>query len=93
MNSKLQQKLHQEIADHNVITQSNIVHQHLTFEELVNSVYEIIDDHDYEMQDVLDDYREYCYSNDVIPNDWKRMRVQLAGTPFDINKKPNLILR
>lgn len=42
------------------------------------------------MRDVLDDYREYCYSSGLIPNDWKRMRVQLAGTTLNINKALNL---
>ena len=42
------------------------------------------------MQDVLQDYSEYCYSEGLIPDSWKRMRVQLAGTTLDINKKLNL---
>ncbi|MBO9597188.1 MAG: hypothetical protein J7559_05095, partial [Cohnella sp.] len=90
MNAMLKEKLQKEIASYNSTNQSNVVHRHLTFEELVNGINEIIDDHDYDMLDVLDDYREYCYSSDLIPNDWKRMRVQLAGTTLDINKKLNL---
>jgi len=90
MKSKIQQELIHKISEHNHATQSNVVHHHLTFEELINSINEIIDERDYDMQDILDDYREYCFSSNLIPNDWKRMRVQLASTTLDINKNLNL---
>ena len=90
MNRKMKEELSQAISKHNVDTHSNVIHQHLTFEELVNSVNEVVDDRDYEMRDVLDDYLEYCYSSGLIPDGWKRMRVQLAGTTININKELNL---
>lgn len=90
MNQKMQDDLGRVIDEHNKKNHSNIIHQHLTFEDLVNTLYEIIDERDYEMLDVLEDYREYCYSSGLIPNDWKRMRVQLAGTTIKINKELNL---
>lgn len=90
MNSNIKKQLDTEIDSHNRAKPSNVVHKHLTFEQLIGYISEIVDERDYEMQDVLDDYREYCYSSGLIPNDWKRMRVQLAGTTLNINKKLNL---
>ena len=52
----------------------------------------MIDDRDYEMQEVLDDYLSYCYEDGLIPVDdaWKYMRVQLAGTTFKFNCEHSL---
>lgn len=90
INQKTGGQLQQAINVHNGKVGTNIIHRHLTFEELINRVYEVIDDRDYEMQDILDDYREYCYSSGLIPDDWKRIRVQLAGMTININKRLNL---
>ena len=40
---------------------SPIRHINTTFEELINAIQATIDDRDYKMQDVLDDYLNYCY--------------------------------
>lgn len=90
INSKLKATLDKEIISYNSQFNSNVVHHHLTFEELSNRIYEVIDERDYEMHDVLEDYREYCYTSELIPNDWKRMRVQLAGTTIETNKMLSL---
>lgn len=52
----------------------------------------MINDRDYEMQDVLDDYLDYCHNDKliVIPDTWKKMRMQLAGTTFDFNIAENV---
>ena len=44
------------------------------------------------MQEVLDDFLEYCYNDSLIPisDGWKYLRVQLAGTTFDFNIRENL---
>lgn len=44
------------------------------------------------MQEVLDDYLNYCYRDNliIVSDAWKFMRVQLAGTTFDFNINENL---
>jgi hypothetical protein len=39
------------------------------------------------MQDVLDDYLDYCHNDKLIAvsDAWKKMRMQLAGTTFEFN--------
>lgn len=69
-----------------------IIHINTTFECLANAVQEAIDDIDYEMQEVLDDYLNYCYTDGLTPtsDSWKFLRVQLARTTFEFNIKENV---
>lgn len=57
------------------------------YEGVANAIQEIIDDKDYDMQEVLDDYLNYCYNDGLITvsDSWKYMRMQLAGTTLDFN--------
>lgn len=71
---------------------SPIRHINTTFEELINAIQATIDDRDYKMQDVLDDYLNYCYVDGLIlgADSWKFMRMQLAGTTLDFNLASNV---
>ncbi len=64
-----------------------IIHINTTFEDMANAISDILDDRDYEMQDVLNDYLNYCYSDGLIPvsDSWKYLRMQLAGRTLDFN--------
>ena len=68
------------------------MHVNMVFERIVDAIRDVIDDKDYEMQEVLDDYLNYCYNDKliVVLDSWKRMRVQLAGTTFNFNVRENL---
>ena len=69
-----------------------VFHINTTFELLAEAIQNVIDERDYDMQEVLDDYLNYCFNDQliVIPDSWKWMRVQLAGTTFAFNLKSNL---
>lgn len=69
-----------------------VIHVNTTFEALANAISDVLDDRDYEIQDVLDDYLNYCYTDGLIPisDSWKYMRMQLAGTTFDFNIASNV---
>lgn len=64
-----------------------VIHVNTTFELLTSAISDVLDDRDYEIQDVLEDYLNYCYNDGLIPvsDSWKFMRMQLAGTTFDFN--------
>ena len=64
-----------------------MIHINTTFEDMANAISDILDDRDYEMQDVLSDYLNYCYTDGLIPvsDSWKYLRMQLAGTTLDFN--------
>lgn len=76
-----------QLQEHNVKLKYPIKHVNTTFEILAQSIQGVIDDRDYEMQDVLNDYLDYCYRDGLITisDSWKWMRVQLAGTTFKFN--------
>ena len=69
-----------------------VIHINTTFEAMANAISDVLDDRDYDMQDVLADYLNYCYSDGLIPvsDAWKYMRVQLAGNTFDFNISSNV---
>ncbi|OGI01498.1 MAG: hypothetical protein A2Y25_02100 [Candidatus Melainabacteria bacterium GWF2_37_15] len=90
LTEKMKNDIERMVSEYNKNSNNNIIHKHLSFEELINEIRVIIDERDYEINDILDDYQEYCYMGELIPDDWKRMRVQLAGNTIDINKKLKL---
>ena len=69
-----------------------VIHVNTTFELLASAISDVLDDRDYEIQDVLEDYLNYCYNDGLIPvsDSWKFMRMQLAGTTFDFNVGANV---
>lgn len=81
-----------KLKEYNRCQTHPIVHINTTFELLANAVQDAIDDRDYEMQDVLDDYLNYCCNDGLIPvfDSWKYMRMQLAGTTIDFNINNNI---
>lgn len=81
-----------QLKEYNMKQTYPIIHVNTTFELLANAIQDVIDDRDYEMQDVLDDYFNYCYNDGLIPvfDSWKYMKMQLAGTTFDFNIRENV---
>jgi len=69
-----------------------VIHINTTFEKITDAIFDVIDDKDYEIQEVLEDYLNYCYKDKliIVSDSWKRMRVQLAGTTFDFNLNKSL---
>lgn len=92
MDSKKKESVDKAIANYNVEHHSHIIHVNTTFELLAQGVQDVITDRDYEMQDVLDDYLDYCRNDKLIAasDAWKKMRMQLAGTTFDFNVAENV---
>lgn len=76
-----------QLKKYNSTQKHPVIHINITFELLAAAIQDIIDDRDYEMQEVLDDYLNYCYTDGLITvsDAWKFMRMQLAGTTFDFN--------
>ena len=73
MNSKKKTDFDNQLAEYNKNQKHPVIHINTTFELLANAVQDILDDRDYEMQEVLDDYMNYCYTDGLIPvsDSWK----------------------
>lgn len=76
-----------KLREYNKSQTRPVIHINTTFEDMANAVSDVLDDRDYEMQDVLNDYLDYCYTDGLISvsDSWKYLRMQLAGTTFDFN--------
>lgn len=87
MEQKKKAIIDKAIEDYNLEHKTHIIHVNTTFEMLAQGIQDVITDRDHEMQDVLDDYLDYCHNDRliVIPDAWKKMRMQLAGTTLDYN--------
>ena len=81
-----------QLKEYNATQTYPVIHINTTFEMMANAIGEVIDDRDYEMQDVLEDYLNYCYKDGLIPvsDSWKYLRMQLAGTTIDFNIGNNI---
>lgn len=81
-----------QLKEYNKNQRYPVVHINTTFEIMANAIDEVIDDHDYEMKEVLEDYMNYCYDDGLIPeyDAWKYLRMQLAGRTIDFNIANNI---
>lgn len=68
----------------------NVKHINTTFEELATFIKNLLDNRDYEMQDIIEDYFSYCNENGLISDAWKYMQIQPVGTTFDFNMESDI---
>ena len=82
----------EKLKEYNKTQNYPVIHVNTTFEELADAVREVLDDRDYELQDILEDYCSYCNMDGLIPiNDsWKFMKMQLAGKTLKFNLSENV---
>lgn len=92
MKSEKKKEFEDHLKEFNATQTYLVMHVNTTFEGIIDAIRDVIDDKDYEMQEVLDDYLNYCYNDKliIVSDSWKRMRVQLAGTTFEFNVSENL---
>lgn len=92
MNELTKKNVELLLEEYNASQSRPVIHKNMTFESIANAIQEVVDDKDYEIQEILDDYLDYCsYDNLIVGLDaWKYLRVQLAGTTIDFNTKANL---
>lgn len=86
------QSFEKQLKRYNESQKYHVIHLNTTFEELVNMVQSVLGNKDDEMQNVIEDYMEFCYQSELIPvsDAWKYMRMQLAGTTFHFNVKESV---
>ena len=93
MNKKKYEEIQQYLAKYNKENETNIIHINTTFILLAEAIEAVIEERDYQMHEILEDYREYCYNDGLIAyNDsWKILRMRLAGTTIKFNSANNVI--
>lgn len=71
----------------NILSTSNIKHHHLTFKSIIELAYEITSNRLITVLDLIDDFKEYCYSSQLIIDTEYHMRVVPVGQSYEENKK------
>lgn len=79
-----------KLKEYNAMQKYPVIHINTTFENLVTAIQDVIDDRDYEMKEVLDDYLDYCFSDCLIEDGWKHMRMQVVGKTIKFNVANNI---
>lgn len=92
MAENIKSSFHSELEKHNRDQTYPVIHVNKTFEEIANAISELLDARDYEMQEVLDDYLDYCRTDKLIPESSARkyMRMQLAGNTLEYDMENNV---
>ena len=87
MSKAKKQTLEQHLTQWNTSSSSPVRHINTTFADLTAAFQDVLDDQDTEMQDVLDDFLEYCAHDGLFlgSDSWKYMKMQLSGKTFDGN--------
>lgn len=58
-----------------------------TFKQIIEVFDAILTDYDFELKRLIEDYRDFCFSANLIPNDEYLMRLVLANKSMDENFK------
>lgn len=94
MKEKLMAEIAQEIKqynkEHHAQIFSPINHVNLTFEKLIAAMEDIVEERDVEMIPILEDFKDYCMQEKLIPDGYKWMRALTAGKTFKDNMELNL---
>ena len=65
--------------------ETNIKHVNITFEQLISALESVVDEHDVEIIDVINDYKDYCFEQKLIPDDKNWMKAVAVGDTFNDN--------
>lgn len=67
-----------------------IKHINIIFKNLIDTMEDIVDDNDYTIRSIIEDYKSYCIDENLIPNSEQWMRAIVAGTTLKDNLELNL---
>ena len=86
-----QENISQLLDNHNKTHHQNIHHRHLTFKDLIEAIEAIIDPRDTDILSVFEDFKNYCVSDNLIPNSDKWLRAVASSQTMSDNLEANLI--
>lgn len=87
---EIEQAIKQYNEKHHTQMFSPVKHINLTFEKLISAMEDIVEEHDIEMIPILEDFKDYCMQEKLVPDGYKWMRALTAGTTFEDNIALNL---
>lgn len=91
LNNQMKQEIKNEVDSFNItktlINEKRALHRHCTFSDIVSLIGDVLDERDYEFQDILNDYKDYCVFCSLIKEKNRWMRAITAGVSFESNLK------
>lgn len=90
IDSNKEKKLMQNIIKFNSEKKSNVVFDSVTFKEVISSFREVIEEYDFELQSIINDYEDFCISEGLVRKDECRMLTVACGRTLSDNFKNNI---
>lgn len=79
-----------ELKKYNCTHNKHIAHFNTTFDDLITNVQEVINENDYKIKEILDDYIDYCRESKLLKLSDKFMRVRSSNITYDFDMKYNV---
>ncbi|AXJ00586.1 hypothetical protein CYPRO_1329 [Cyclonatronum proteinivorum] len=76
-----------EIANSIKNKAKDVIFRNVTYEKICNAVQDLFQPHENEMNDLVDDYVEYCNDTGLFDQSSYLMRIVPCGNSLDLNKK------
>jgi hypothetical protein len=87
LKQSINSKIDSMLFDFNNINHNTprVFHKHLTFEAIIQTISDIINFHDLEFSDVLEDYRDFCSESNLLFNEHRLLKVRTVSDTFVAN--------
>lgn len=89
-NKEFKNKVNDLVADINREQEENITLIYTTFQKIIDAFSDIIFEYNLEMQNLIDDFEDYCDEEKLLTNEEYRLRAVAVGKSFDQNLKHNI---
>lgn len=88
--NSLKLQIESEVAKFNAAHNTTIKYLPTTFQEIVNKFKNSIEDYDFKLLEIVNDFEEYCIIDELITDEDSRMRVVTCGWTLKENFQFNL---
>lgn len=82
-----QKRLDVTVRDYNVQRKAGVLHVCTTFDRIIRSYESTLPEHDYEMQELLEDYKDFCAGAGLLPREEYRMRAVPCAKTLEDNRE------
>lgn len=87
LNNATRQQVVDCIDNYNRSRNSRVRFVETTFEKIIQLFKDVISDHEVEMQELIEDYENFCDHENLVPKDQYLLRVMAASYSFELNFK------
>jgi len=89
-NESINYQIQNEIAQYNKLNNSNIQFYSTTFDFIIEAFRNTINDFDFELVEIIDDYADFCENEGLLPKEDFLLRLVLAGKNLKENFEQNI---